>query len=91
MKHSLSLGILLVAGYLASPNAVSAADVPSKKSEPRDVSPQQATPSAPSVEKNATRPKSAEPLKWDQLDPKVLEKSTKAQPKSPFNAVPPER
>ena len=91
MNHNLILGILFVAGCLACPTAVSAADVPSKKSEPRDASPDQATPSAPKVEKDGPRPKSVEPLKWDQLDPRSLEKSAKAQRKSPFNAVPAER
>jgi hypothetical protein len=91
MKRNVCLGTLLVAGYLASPGAVSAADVASKKSEQRDASPQQAVPPAPKIEKDETRPNGAEPLKWDQLDPKSLKKSTKAQPKSPFNGVPTER
>ena len=91
MNHNLILGILFVAGYLASPNAVSAADVPSKKPEPRDASPQQATSTTPKVEKDETRTKGAEPLMWDQLDPRSLERSAKAQTKNPFRAVPAER
>ena len=91
MKNKLVFGILLVVGLVGGANVVSASELPSKKSESTDVSPNHAVPSAPKCESVEVKSKRAEPLEWDQLDPKSLERSAKAQPKSPFKAVPTER
>jgi hypothetical protein len=86
MKRNNILGIVLITSAIVLSSVVVAADIPSKKSDPVD------TPSVPRTNSTEAKAKGAEPVKWDQLDPKAIERSAKkAQSKSPFSAVSPER
>jgi len=89
MKRNHLLGVVLITSAVAASGAATAADAPSKRSEPVPPTDAASVPKAESVEVN---PKRTDRLKWDQLDPKAVERSAKrARPKSPFSAVPPER
>ena len=85
----LLLGVLLVIGLIAFPGYASTPEASSKSSEPGVTPKDRAVPNAGAAE---SKPKAVEPLKWDQLDPRAIEQSTKqAQRKSPFTTVPAER
>jgi hypothetical protein len=90
MNRNVILGIVLITN--ATVGVAMAAEVLSKKPDPVDAPPSGATASVPRAEGIEVKAKRPEPLKWDQLDPKAVERSAKkAQAKSPFSAVPPER
>jgi hypothetical protein len=90
MSHKQALSVLIIAGFVAVSGVVNADDALSKKSEPTGTAPSQnAAPKSESVE---AKPKSAKPVKWDQLDPKQLEqRAKKNQPTSPLSGAPAER
>ena len=91
MNRNVILRTLLINAIVLS-GVSFAAEVPSKKSEPVDAPPSAAAASVPKAGSIEEKAKNSDRLKWDQLDPKAVERSTKkAQPKNPFSAVPPER
>ncbi len=92
MNRYVILGIVLFTNAIVLSGVAMAADIPSKKPEPGDAPPSGTAASVPRADSIDAKSKRPEPLKWDQLDPKAVERSAKkAQSKSPFSAVPPER
>ena len=90
MNRNLVLGIVLITNAIVG--VAMAAEVPSKKPGPVDAPPTGAAASVPKEESDAAKAKRLESFKWDQLDPKAVERAAKkAQSKGPFTAIPAER
>jgi hypothetical protein len=90
MKRNVILAIAVITNTIVG--VAMAAEVPSKKPDPVGAPLGGAASAVPRAERVEAKAKGSEPLKWDQLDPKAVERAAKkAQSKSPFSAVPAER
>lgn len=92
MNRNVIFRITVLTSAVVLSSVTFAAEVPPKRQEPVNSPPSAAAAPVPKADSLEEKTKNADRLKWDQLDPKAVERAAKkAQPKSPFSAVPPER